>query len=325
MKKILSVFVLFLLFTGCSTNKDNIVTKFKNRTEKIESYRINGELEITNNETTYKYNIEVGYEKNEKYKVSLKNKINNHEQIVLKNNSNVYVLTPSLNKSFKFESEWPYNNSQSYLYQSILNDIENDDKISVEKKNNEYIITTKVNYQNNKNLVNQKIYLDQNANIKKVEVNDKNGLTKIKMTYNKFDDNPKFEKDYFEISGNIKMDLENKEMVKETEVSYPLYIPNDTKLVSENIIEGKDGNRTILTFAGSKPFTLIEEASKKNDNEIISVDGEPEFINGVFGNVTEESVSWSENGIDYYAVSDTMDTYELLEVVNSMNTIAVGK
>ena len=29
------------------------------------------------------------------------------------------MVTPSLNKSFKFQSDWPYNNSQVYLINSI--------------------------------------------------------------------------------------------------------------------------------------------------------------------------------------------------------------
>ena len=36
----------------------------------------------------------------------------------------VRVLTPTLNKSFKFQSDWPYNNSQVYLLQTLLSDIQ---------------------------------------------------------------------------------------------------------------------------------------------------------------------------------------------------------
>ena len=50
------------------------------------------------------------------------------------------VVTPSLNKSFKFQSEWPYNNSQIYLLQPILMDLENDKNLKFEAKNNEYIL-----------------------------------------------------------------------------------------------------------------------------------------------------------------------------------------
>ena len=82
-----------------------------------------------NNEDSHKYNIDVAYKEEDNFRVSLKNKTNNHEQIILKNSEGVFVLTPSLNKSFKFQSEWPYNNSQSYLLQTLVNDIKNDKKV----------------------------------------------------------------------------------------------------------------------------------------------------------------------------------------------------
>lgn len=72
------------------------------------------------------------------------------------------VLTPSLNKSFKFESEWPYNNSQVYLLQSVVNDINNDKALSFEEKDDRYVFTTSVNYPNNRSLVKQMIYFDKN-------------------------------------------------------------------------------------------------------------------------------------------------------------------
>ena len=38
-----------------------------------------------------------------------------NEQIVVKNTSGVYVLTPSLNKEFRFDSDWPLNSSHAYI------------------------------------------------------------------------------------------------------------------------------------------------------------------------------------------------------------------
>ena len=64
---------------------------------------------------TGKKNGRGAYLKKDKFRVGLTNKTNNHEQIILKNDDGVYVITPSLNKSFKFQSDWPYNNSQIYL------------------------------------------------------------------------------------------------------------------------------------------------------------------------------------------------------------------
>ena len=60
------------------------------------------------------------------------------------------VLTPSLNKSFKFQSDWPYNNSQIYLLQPIMTDISNDKERVFEKTEDGYVITSKVNYSTEK-------------------------------------------------------------------------------------------------------------------------------------------------------------------------------
>ena len=47
----------------------------------------------------------------------------------------VYVVTPSLNKSFKFQSEWPSNSSQSYLLNPLLNDVKTDSSTTLEETN----------------------------------------------------------------------------------------------------------------------------------------------------------------------------------------------
>ena len=59
------------------------------------------------------------------------NKSNNHEQIILKNKEGLYVITPSLNKSYKFESTWPDNSSQAYILSSIIKDIKDDKNATV--------------------------------------------------------------------------------------------------------------------------------------------------------------------------------------------------
>ena len=326
-KKILGLLCGILLLTGCNKTQNDIIKKLKDKIDKLNSYYIEGTLEITNNETTYKYDIDVAYQQDEKYKVKLKNKTNNHEQIILKNNDGVYVLTPSLNKSFKFQSEWPYSNSQSYLYQTIINDIDNDSNKKVEEDKDGYIITTKVNYTNNKELKNQKIYLDKNANIKKVEVLNKDGIPKIKMSYNKVEHNKSFDDNYFKLSGNIqetKPQTKEQQSNKNLDIAYPLYILKGTKLTAQDKID-KD-NRTILTFDGDESFTIIEQtANIEDNNKVITKDGELEFVNDVIGNISDNEVSFISNGIEYYATSNTMDTKQLLEVVNSISILPVGK
>ena len=185
MKKILIVLLIGMscfLITGCGKyDGKSFVKELSKKVNNSDSYNLNGVLEIRNNEETYSYDVNVSYKKENNFKVGLKNKINNYEQIILRNSEGIYVLTPSLNKSFKFQSEWPYNSSQTYLLQTLLKDIENDEEYKFKQTDNGYMIETKANYSANKDLSTQKLYFDKNKTLNKVEVFDTSGNLKITM------------------------------------------------------------------------------------------------------------------------------------------------
>lgn len=203
MKRIFIIlFICCLLITGCSDTK-NIKKNFVNRVDGANSYKLNGTLSINNNDDVYNYSVEVGYKKDDYYKVTLKNKANNHVQIILKTDDGVYVLTPSLNKSFKFQSDWPYNNSQIYLLDAISSDIKNDKDSEISKKDSKYFLMTKVNYSNNSRLIKQKLEFDEEFNLSKVIVYDKDGIEVMTMKFDKIKLNSKFSKDYFDIDSII--------------------------------------------------------------------------------------------------------------------------
>ena len=330
MKRI--VFILLLcsiILCGCGkSKKDNIISDLSNKISKMNTYEIKGLLTISNNEDTYNYDVSVSYKENDNYRVSIINKSNNHEQIILKSNDEVYVITPSLNKSFKFQSNWPLNNSQIYIFKSILNDIDNDTSRTIEETDNGYVITTKVNYPNNIDLVKQNIYLDKNANIKKINVINSNDIVEMTMSFNEINENPSFKDDFFNLDSiisNIDVKEEDASLSIDNTV-YPLYVPTGTSLSHEEKITKENGERVILTFDGEKPFLLVEEtANIDKDFSIVPIFGEPSFLNDTLGAITDNSLSWTSGGIDYYIVSDVMGKTELIEIANSISSIPIMK
>lgn len=329
-KRIFILFLISILFVGCFNNKKkNVVDVLDKNLSNMKSYRMNGVLSISNNEDTYNYDVEVSFKKKDNYRVSIINKSNGHEQIILKSNDEVYVITPALNKSFKFQSNWPLNNSQIYIFSSILNDINKDSDKKVTDVDDGYIIETKVNYPNNIDLIKQKIYLDKDINIKKIEVINDNDVIEMTMKFDKLEDNPKFDKDYFDLDSiisNIEVEEKDEKTSSIDNAIYPLYIPSGTVLTHEEKVSKDNGERIILTFDGEKPFLLVEEtASIEKDFSIVPIFGEPYFLNDTVGAVTDNSLNWISGGIEYYLVSDVMGKNELLEIANSISAIPIMK
>lgn len=143
------------------------------------------------------------------------------------------VITPSLNESFKFQSEWPYNNSQAYLLQTILEDLESDEKYTYVNEDDKHIFTSSVNYSNNTNLVKQKVTINSNYKVETVEVLDASDNVKIKMTFNDIDYKVKFNEDYYSLEQNVSSEVTGTDEVSTIEdVIYPMYIPVNTSLSS---------------------------------------------------------------------------------------------
>lgn len=360
MKKIfLCLILICLILTGCGKKDDKTVLKeFQNKVNNTDSYYLSGNMELVNNEDVYTYKIGVSYKKEDFYKIELTNMVNDHKQVILRNNDGVYVITPSLNKSFKFQSDWPYNNSQVYLLSSLLDDITNDSERLFEDTNEGYIFTSKVNYPNNDKLVLQKVYFSRDYLPTKVEVLDKDSNVQIKMVFDKIDLKTEFNDTYFDLNSilnteDVKKDNSNKDINKENttnnneaqepnsenkvnnnaketatidDIIYPMYLPVNTYLTNQERVSTSDGERMILTFTGDKAFTLVEEtASYSQSPEIIPTYGSVELIGASLAVINDNSASWFNNGIEYYIVSDVMSTGELLQVVRSISVLPVSK
>ena len=344
MKKFLIILSMFLLLCGCGKSKEDIVSKFKDKIEKTNTYKLVGTMKIVSNEDTFTYDVTAAKSKDDYYLVSLINNINDHEQVILKNSDGVYVVTPDLNKSFKFQSDWPNNGSQSYLLDVLINDVNNDTEYTTGNSKDLNYIECKVNYPNNNNLYSEKIYLDKDYNVKKVEVLDKDGNVKITLDVKNIDYKPKFDKQYFALESLIKDETSKNEKTTEEctsttcnenkttkttsntleDIIYPLYIPTNTHLSTQDKIDTDNGVRAILTFQGDNPFVLVEEASHVYDEmEIVPVVGEPLLMADSIGAISTNSLYWTSNGIDYYLSSSNLDSNELMTIAEGLTGTSI--
>lgn len=350
-KKILFILLVgVFLLSGCgNTSESSIIKDLEKKINNSKSYYIEGTLEIVNNEDLYTYDVKVSYAKGDNYKVNLTNKVNNHEQVILRNSDGVYVVTPRINKSFKFQSDWPYNNSQVYLLKPLLDDILSDENRTFTKYGDNYKIVVAANYPNNEKLVKQEILLDKEANIKKVTVMDTNGTAQITMNFDKIDLSSKFNDNYFDLkeiidvkeetpsdnkttenNTNTNTDKDKTTETKQTstieDVIYPMYLPVNTYLSNKEKVSKDNGERLILTFDGDNPFMLIEETvTYEKEHLIVPTYGELELMASTVAIVNDNSVNWIDNNIEYYVVSDKLSKSELLDIARSISVLPVSK
>ena len=330
MKKIflLVAIVATLCLTGCGSLKDkDIKNDFIKDIEGLKSYYMEGTLKLTNNDDTYEYNVEVNYKKEDKYKVSLKNKANDYEQIILKNDDGVYVITPSLNKSFKFQSDWPNNNSQSYLLHSVANDLKSDEAYKFTQKDKDYIFTTKANYPNNPKYVKQDITIDKNKKLKKVEVKDEKGTVYIEYNVKTIDNRAKFDDNQFSLDEVTKgFNIENEGSTQDNENNNTNSAMNDEQEGTESSQINEDENSDTNTENNENNIDQSQNTNQNQENTQTQNNGTQNSIQNQTNQNEEtnsnETAKIDENVFPLYLPTNTsLSDKEVIDTANGQRVI----
>ena len=330
-KKLLLIFAgLMVVFTlvACGSKSQSDVTKELNgKLSDLSSYKVNAKMTLKMGPDSQVYNVEIWHKDPTYYRVNLKNAKKDQSQMILRNDEGVFVLTPALNKSFKFQSDWPQNSSQAYLYESLIKDILEDKGAKFSTTKDFYVFETKTRYQNNKMLPTQEIKLnkgDLSPAVVKVMDPDRIALVTVEFTKVKF--NANLDKEDFDMKKNMtRAQLGLPAMAKANDgaftVKYPTAKISGTKLIEEKNVEIDDGKRVVLTYDGKKSFTLVQEkvvAKTAATNASTFVEGQPVDLGFTIGAISAHSITWSQDGVDYMIASKNLTKDELITVASSV-------
>ncbi|MGP0575917.1 DUF4367 domain-containing protein [Paenibacillus peoriae] len=198
------VMCVTLLLAGCGKKSaDDVVKDLSDVVSDLNSYHGTALMTLHTGDTPQEYKVDISYRKPSYYRIAMTNEKKDVTQIVLRNDEGVFVLTPSLNKSFRFKSDWPNNQGQVYLYETLVRSIIGDASRQLATDDKSYVFDVAANY-NSHALVRQKIWLSKNDYAPtQVQVSDANAKVVVDLKFDQFAFDAKFDKDSFDMERNM--------------------------------------------------------------------------------------------------------------------------
>ncbi|WP_442601842.1 DUF4367 domain-containing protein [Paenibacillus sp. KN14-4R] len=326
------VICLAVVLSGCGQrNAGSVVKDLNEKMTKLDSYQGSGRMVVQSGAQPQEYKVEVWYQTPNYYRIALTNQERDITQIVLRNDEGVYVLTPQLNKSFRFQSNWPDNQGQVYLYQSLVKSIVDDQERQFTSDDKSYVFDVAANYSTG-TLTRQKVWIDKKSlQPQKVEVSDGNQNVVVKLEFTQFEFNKKFEKDSFDMKRNMTSEnLKSMQTLsqngskdvpsKEVGLVEPGYTPKGVAQKAITPTQYGEDKGLLLSYQGKYNYNLLETkpqekaASTNLQGEVIDLG----FTMGVLLGDEKRTLSWMHNGVEYHLTTGDLPVNEMINVAKSV-------
>ena len=311
---LLLVVALFLVLKPSSFEK-----KADKTMQKLTSYKLEGNMEISSGEEFKNYAITSSWMKegeDEYFKVSMIDKSLNQEQIILKNKEGVFVVTPSLNQVFKFQGEWPMNSPKPYLLQTMMEVLKNDHQTKKEKDG--ILISAEAKYPSAAQLVRQEIKFNKDTKPLYLIAYDANNAPALTMEFTAVSYNEGFEAGYFDTP---KSSIETPTSSYTGLIELPLYPMTvfDSKLVASTVSSVNGQPQHILEFSGDRDFTVVQtERAPSQELTVTEVNGDLIEGLGLVGYYDGHRLTITNRQVEYSVYSNDLTPQEMMQVVESM-------
>lgn len=316
---------VMVILAGCgAASEDKVKKQLASKWEDNEGYEVQAEMTVQTAGETTRFQIEVWHTKPDYYRVSVSDEDPEKTQLIIRNKEGVFVISPHLQKSYQFKSDWPLKHSQAYLIESLVRDIQNDKEAEFTEQDKTYTFVTKTMHTHQQQLPKQTIEIDKKSLLpKKVTIHSEDGQEKMELTFKKIElgkihSAADYEVDPFE---KTQEDTASSELDDPTfQTTYPLAQLSGVELVEEQVVETSYGKRVILNYGGAKSYTLIQQPSQSNSLLPVFAAGDPAPLEVQMGAMSEYSLQWEENGVSYFLASTSLTPDEMLQIAGSMET-----
>lgn len=335
-----------IVLVGCgAASKEDVSKKLGDKWNDTKGYELQATMEIKTGSEPRLYDVDVWHTKPDFYRVNVMQEGKDDSQMIIRNEDGVFVVTPSLGKTYKFQSDWPEQNSQAYLIGALSEDIKADKNAVMTEEDEAYVFETETRNNHRKVLPTQKIFIDKKTLLPMyVSVLDENKEEQIRITFKKVTlGTARKAADYAVELNNEESEPVEKEKDEEAtdedkagedasdddaddeETGFETYYPTveweGVTLENEESVKTEDGTRTFMTFVGEREFTVVQERASQSEHKVpVSMDGDPVDLGFTVAALTDNSIRWESDGISFFIASEILTTDEMIEVAVSMSS-----
>lgn len=318
-----TIFLLLLLtLVSCKETKV-IEKKFPEIISELESYKLEATYETFFENGSKVCNVLVYFKSPNYYRVELTNNIGKEKQIMIKNDKGVFIIIPSINKTFKITSDWPQSSNQPYLLHSLSKDIISNNDLISKSENGNTTIELKVKLFDNSEPVKEKIVFDQKTKLPKdIYIYRSNDSLFNHVSIKNIEKNPKISSDIFVVDNTItsaRLDYIETPIEFDRSITYPTYCPLNTKLYQEIILGDENDKKAVMKFNGDSSFTLVQTYTKETESlKSEYFTGDIYIMASSFGLIANNTIKFYSNGVEYIIASDNTTLVDLIMIGESL-------
>ena len=310
-------------------SKDNVSKSIEDMNKNLTAYHMEATMDLNAGEDVRSYFVTTDYKLEDNqdfFRVSLLDKNINQEQIILRNDKGVFVLTPMLNQVYQFKGDWPLNTPKPYLYHSMLDAFKGNHEIK--KMDDGVLVSFKPNYENAPTWTKEDMKLSSDLKPLWINIYDDASNVVAKVVFSKVDFEPTFAENYFDVQANMEESRKNmSSSTMATPDDLPLYPAGaDVSCVLKEETEASINGETvhILTYEGTKSFTVVQSIVTPNQTMVTTaIDGSMVDVLGVYGYIQGKNLTYVYNGVCYNIYSSALSVAEMVEVAAGMEVVAM--
>jgi len=326
--RLLAVVICCLFLAACGkATKDEVIEDVNKKWNDAKGYELSASMEVRTGAEPRVYDVKVWHTKPDFYRVAVNPKGESEQQLIVRNEEGVFVVTPSLRKTHKFQSEWPKQNSQAYIIGALADDLVSDSKAVMTEDDASYTFEVATRNVDQTALPVQQIVVDKKTMLPtKVSVMDESLQEQVVITFADIKLGVQHTAEEYAVEKFSEKEEKKAASAEVAETEFNVYYPTidwaHTKLTDEFEVQEDGNTRVILTFEGEKPFTLMQQPIQSDDT-ILPVSGDPADLGYTIGAITDNSIQWDKDGMTFFIASTKLTKDELLEVAASVQESSI--